>query len=147
MTGLLLHNGDKGESTWAPSYPSGNLLVLPCSTDQVHAATQAWRGFSSVQSLSRVWLCNPWITARQASLSITNSQNLLKLMPIDGGHDATDAGWWCHPAISSSDIPFFSCPQYLPASGYFQMNQPFTWGGQSIEVSASASVLPMNTQY
>ena len=37
MTGLLLHNGDKGESTWAPSYPSGNLLVLPCSTDQVHA--------------------------------------------------------------------------------------------------------------
>ena len=59
MMGLLLHNGDKGEHMWDPSYPSGYLLVLPRSTDQVHAATQAWRGFSSVQSLSRVWLCNP----------------------------------------------------------------------------------------
>ena len=53
---------------------------------------------------------------------------------------------WCHPAISSSDVPFSSCPQSLPASGSFQMSQLFTWGGQSIGVSASASVLPMNTQ-
>ena len=54
--------------------------------------------------------------------------------------------WWCHPAISSSLVPFFSCPQSLPASGSFPMNQLFAWGGQSIGVSASASVLPMNTQ-
>ena len=53
---------------------------------------------------------------------------------------------WCHPAISSSVIPFSSCPQSLPASGSFQMNQLFAWGGQSIGVSASASVLPINTQ-
>ena len=53
---------------------------------------------------------------------------------------------WCHPAISSSVVPFSSCPQSLPASGSFQMSQLFTWGGQSIEVSASASVLPVNTQ-
>ena len=53
---------------------------------------------------------------------------------------------WCHPAISSSVIPFSSCPQSLPASGSFPMNQLFTSGGQSIRVSASASVLPMNTQ-
>ena len=53
--------------------------------------------------------------------------------------------WW-HPAISSSVIPFSSCPQSLPASGYFPMSQFFAWGGQSIEVSASASVLPVNTQ-
>ena len=53
---------------------------------------------------------------------------------------------WCHPAISSSVVPFFSCPQFLPASGSFPMSQLFTWGGQSIRVSASASVLPMNTQ-
>ena len=52
---------------------------------------------------------------------------------------------WCHPAISSSVIPF-SCPQSLPASGSFPKSQHFTWGGQSIGVSASASVLPMNTQ-
>ena len=54
---------------------------------------------------------------------------------------------WCHPAISSSVISFFSCPQSLPVSGSFPMSQLFAWGGQSIGVSASASVLPMNTQY
>ena len=53
---------------------------------------------------------------------------------------------WCHPAISSSVVPFSSCPQSLPASGSFPMSQFFAWGGQSIGVSASASVLPMNTQ-
>ena len=53
---------------------------------------------------------------------------------------------WCHPAISSSFVPFSSCPQSLPASGSFPMSQLFAWGGQSIGVSASASVLPMNTQ-
>ena len=56
------------------------------------------------------------------------------------------SSWWCHPAISSSIIPFYSCPQSLPASGSFPRTQLFTWGGQSIGVSASASVLPMNTQ-
>ena len=53
---------------------------------------------------------------------------------------------WCHPAISSSVVPFSSCPQSVPASGSFPMSQHFTWGGQSTVVSASASVLPMNTQ-
>ena len=53
---------------------------------------------------------------------------------------------WCHPAISSSVISFSSYPQSLPASGSFPMSQLFTSGGQSIGVSASASVLPMNTQ-
>ena len=52
----------------------------------------------------------------------------------------------CHPAISSSVVPFSSCPQSLPASGSFPLSQLFTWGGQSIGVSASASVLPINTQ-
>ena len=54
---------------------------------------------------------------------------------------------WCHPAISSSVVPFSSHTQSLPASGSFRINQLFTWGGQNIGVSASASVLPMNTQY
>ena len=52
---------------------------------------------------------------------------------------------WCHPIISSSGIPFSSCPQSFPASGSFQMSQLFP-SGQSIRVSASTSVLPMNTQ-
>ena len=53
---------------------------------------------------------------------------------------------WCHPAISSSVVPFSSCPQSLQASESFPMSQLFAWGGQSIGVSASALVLPMNTQ-
>ena len=53
---------------------------------------------------------------------------------------------WCHPTISSSDVPFSSCLQSFPASGSFQMSQFFTSGGHSIGVSASASVLPMNIQ-
>ena len=54
--------------------------------------------------------------------------------------------WWCHPTISSSVIPVSSCPQSFPASGSFQTSQLYVSGGQSIGVSASASVLPMNTQ-
>ena len=57
--------------------------------------------------------------------------------------DSCASSRWCHPAISSSVVPF-SCPQSLPASGSFPMTQLFAWGGQSI--GASASVLPMNTQ-
>ena len=53
---------------------------------------------------------------------------------------------WCHPTISSSVVPFFSCPQSFPAQGYFQMSQFFTSGDQSIGVSASASVLSINIQ-
>ena len=53
---------------------------------------------------------------------------------------------WCHPTISSSVIPFSSCLQSYPASGSFQMSQLFAWGGQSTGVSASTSVLPLNTQ-
>ena len=63
--------------------------------------------------------------------------HLFKLMSIESG---------CHPAISSSVVSFSSCPQSLPASGSFPMSQLIAWGGQSIGVSASASVLPMNTQ-
>jgi len=67
--------------------------------------------------------------------------------PTTGIHsNSCPSSWWCHPAISSSVIPFSSCPQSLPASESLPMSQLFTWGGQSIGVSASTSVLPMNTQ-
>ena len=56
------------------------------------------------------------------------------------------SGRWCHPAISSSVMPFSSCPQTLPVSGSFPMSQLVASGGQSIGASASASVLPKNTQ-
>ena len=89
--------------------------------------------FSSVQLLSRVQLfAAPWIAAHQASLSITNSQSSSKLMSIKS-------------MMPFSILPFSSCPQSLPASKSFQTCQPFTWGSQSIGVSALASVFPMNT--
>ena len=69
------------------------------------------------------------------------------LPPTPGVHsNSCPSSWWCHPAISSSVVPFSSCPKSLPASGSFPMSQLFAWGGQSIGVSALASVLPMNTQ-
>ena len=69
------------------------------------------------------------------------------LSPTPGIHPNSGAlSRWCHPAISSSVIPFSSCPQSLPASESFPMSQLFAWGGQSTGVSASASVLPMNIQ-
>ena len=67
--------------------------------------------------------------------------------PTPGVHsDSCPSSPWCHPAISSSVVPFFSCPQPLPASKSFPMSQLFTWGGQSTGVSALASFLPKNTK-
>ena len=93
---------------------------------------------SSVQSLSRVQLfATPWTTACQAALSIINFRSWPNSCALSR---------WCHPTISSSVVPFSSCPQSFPASGSFQMSQLFASGGQSIGVLASTSVLPMNTQ-
>ena len=67
--------------------------------------------------------------------------------PSPGVHsNSHPLSWWCHPAISSSVIPFSSCPQSLPASESFPMSQLFAWGGQSTGVSALASFLPKNAQ-
>ena len=93
--------------------------------------------FSSVHSVMTDSLRSHWPAARQASLSITNSRSLLKLMFIKLG---------CHPTISSSVVPFSFCLQSFPASGSFPMSQFFPSGGQSIGVSASALDLPMNIQ-
>ena len=105
------------------------------SSQLSHWGTLHW-GFSSVQSLSRVWLfATPWTAALQASLSITNSWNLVKPMLIGS-------------VISSNHLilcPPLLLPSIFPASGPF-MSQFFTSGGPSIGVSASASVLPMNIQ-
>ena len=98
-----------------------------------------WRWLDqSVQWLSRIRVfVTPWTAARQASLSITNSRSLLKLKPLSR---------WCHPTISSLVVPFSSHLRSFPESGSFQISQLFPSGGQRIGVSASTSVLPMNTQ-
>ena len=94
--------------------------------------------FSSVQSLSRVWLfATPWTAAHQASCP----------SPTPRVHpNPCSLCQWCHPTISSSVIPFSSCLQSFKASGPFQMSQLSASGGQSTGVSASTSVPPMNTQ-
>ena len=67
--------------------------------------------------------------------------------PTPGVHsDSCPSSWWCHPAISSSVVPFSSWPQSLPASESFPMSHLFTWGGQSTGVSALASFLPKKSQ-
>ena len=93
---------------------------------------------SSVQSLSRVRLfVTPWTAAARP----------LCPSPTPGVHpNPCSSSRWCHPTISSSAVPFSSCPQSFPASESFQMSQLFTAGGQSIGVSTSTSVLSMNTQ-
>ena len=94
--------------------------------------------FSSVQSLSRVQLFEtPWTAACQASLSFTISWSCSNSCP---------SSQWYHSTILSSAVPFSSCFQSSPASRSFPMSWLFSSGGQSIGASASASVLPMNTQ-
>ena len=94
--------------------------------------------FSSVQSLSCVWIfAIPWTVAHQASLSITNSQSLLKLMAIKSVMPSN------HLTLCR---PLLSCLLSCPLSESFLMSQFFKSGGQSVGVSASATVCPMNIQ-
>ena len=97
--------------------------------------------FSSVRSLNPVWLSD--------SLWPHESQHARPACPSLTPRvysNPCPLSWWCHTAISSSVVPFSFCPRYLPAWGSFPMSQLFAWGGQSTGASASASVLPMNTQ-
>ena len=105
------------------------------ASDYEESACSAGVQFSS---LSHVRLFpTSWTAACQASLSITNSMSLLKLMSIESVMPST---------ISSSVVPFSSCLQSFSASGSFTVSQFFTSGGQSIGASASTSVLPLSIQ-
>ena len=151
LPSLLQHQNSKASTVWhsaffivqlSPSYmTTGKTIAFLWQTfvgKLMSLLFNMLSQFSSVQSLSHVWLfVTPWIVARQASCPSS----------APGVHsDSRPSSQWCHPAISSSVIPFSSCPQSLPASGSLLMSQLFTWGGQSTGVSALASVLPMNTQ-
>ena len=105
--------------------------ILECSHDHYHLLSTYYVQFSSVVAQSCM---TPH--ARPPCPSPTRRVY----------SDTCPLSQWCHPTVSSSLIPFSSCLQSFPASGSFQMSQFFTSGGQSIRVSASTSVLPMNTQ-
>ena len=131
--------------TWGIQFPLN--VCLPRRKTLFWWISELGLSFSSVQLLSCVWLFGPHESqhARPPCPSPTP-----RVYP-----NSCPSCQWCHPAISSSVIPFSSCPssvipfsscpQSLPASGSFPMSQLFAWGGQSIGVSALASVLPMNT--
>jgi len=96
--------------------------------------------FSSVQSSRSLMSDSLWLHELQHSRPPCPS-------PTPGVYsNSCPSSQWCHPAISSSAVPFSSCPQSLPASGSFPMSQLFSWGGQSTGVSALASVLPKKSQ-
>ena len=110
---------------------NSELKVILCMYDN---NDYKWLFCCSVAKSCSIFVTS-WTAACQASLSFTMSLRLLKLM----------LSWWCHLTISSSVVSF-SCLQSFPSSGSFPESQLFTSGGQSIGVSASASVLPMNIQ-
>ena len=124
-------------------------------------------GCSIFYSLSSCWHCWGYIWtlvwviwSKSGSVQFSHSVGLNLLRPHGPRHarppclsptpgvysNSNPLSQWCYPTISSSVVPFSSCPQSLPASGSFQMSQLFTSGGQRIGVSASVSVLPVNTQ-
>ena len=128
---MSIQNPGRGHSQWCYSYGPKVDTAQMSSTDK-------------------------WISSVQFTHSVVSDS----LRPHESQHarppcpsppprvhsDSRPSSPWCHPAISSSVVPVSSCPQSLPASGSFPVSQFFTSGGQSIGVSASASVLPMNTQ-
>ena len=103
-------------------------------------SSKTWVNISSVQFSCSVTSDSLWPHELQHARSPCPS-------PTPGVHsNSHPSSWWCHPAISSSVIPFCSFPQSLPASESFPMSQLFAWGGRSTGVSALASFLPKNTQ-
>ena len=128
---------DSIEPSWNRPSPISSALAPPWST--------CW--ISSVQLLSHVWFfVTPWTAAHQASLQILKFTHTHVHWVSDAIQPSRPLSQWCHPTISSSVVPFSSHLQSFPAPGSFQMSQFFTSGGQSIGVSASAWVLPMNIQ-
>ena len=144
-------------STSWRSYP--NQIIIPDSSPWVlFCFLRIWQALLNMESWIKSWnyTKESYIFSVQFSRSVVSDS----LRPHESQHarppcpsptsrvhsDSRPLGQWCHPAISSSVIPFSSCPQSLPASESFPMSQLFAWGGQSTGVSALASFLPRNTQ-
>ena len=133
------------------------IIALQWCVDFFCMTTWISHKYTWVPSINILELCfKTWLSSVQFSCSVVSDS----LRPHELQHarppcpsptpraypNSCPLNRWCHPAISSSGVPFSSCPQSLPASGSFPMSQLFAWGGQSTGVSALASVLPMNTQ-
>ena len=142
---------------WGPKWKPVLSPVCTCSWGTGEASqVPVW--LWATRSAGRApWL---WLPLQFSSIQFSHSVVSASLQPHESQHtrppcpsrtpglhsNSCPSSRWCHPAISSSVIPFSSCPQSLPASEFFPMRQLFAWGGQSTGVSALASVLPKNTQ-
>ena len=124
-----------------------------------NTTVQKYQFFSTQPSLWSTSHIHTWLLEKPSVSQFSSvTQSCLTLRPHESQHarppcpsltpgvysNPCPSSWWCHSTISSSVVPFSSCPQSIPASGSFPMSQLVAWGGQSW-VSASASVLPMNT--
>ena len=114
------------------------MLYIVCYN--IHSSTHVADMFSSVQFSRSVMSDSLWPHGLQHARPPCSSPTP-RVYP-----NSCPLSWWCHPTISSSAVPFSYCPQSFPASESFQMSQLFASGGQSIGVSDSTSVLPINTQ-
>ena len=128
LCGLAWHASQAAFLDWFP----GRLLIGDVMTHSV-----LWSHCYCSVTKSCPALCNPMNCS-------TPGFSILHYLPVCS--NSCPLIQWCHPTTSSSDSPFFSCPQSFPASGSFPMSQFFALGGQSVGASASASVLPMNIQ-
>ena len=130
-------------------WKKGNSLTLLVGM-QTSTATLENSVEIPLKTGNRTAICQFSCSVMSDSLRPPESQHHARppcLSPTPGVHsNSCPSSRWCHTAISSSVVPFSSCPQCLPGSESFPMSQHFVWGGQNIGVSALASVLPMNTQ-
>ena len=120
-------------------------MLKPDDTKQPHKSITKYQFYSAVQFSSVQF--SPSVVSD--SLRPHESQHARPPCPSPTPRvypNSCPLSWWCHLAISSSVVPFSSCLQSFPELGSFQMSQVFTSGGQSIRVSALASLLPMNIQ-
>ena len=113
-------------------------MTQPCSPEDLGLISQVKHAISSFQSFSRVRFF--------ATHGVQHARPPCPSPTPRAYSNSCPSSPWCHPTISSSVVPFSSCPQSFPASGSFQTSQFLTSGGQSVGVSTSASVLPMNIQ-
>ena len=148
-------------SGWVPLGLASSICLLSKGLSRVFSSITGWKHqfFLTQSSLGSKSHIHTWLLEK-SSVQFSRSVMSDSLWPHEPQHarppcpsltsrvhpDPCPLNRWCHPTVSSSVVPFSSCPHSFPASGSFQMSQLFTSGGQSIGVSASTSVLPMNTQ-
>ena len=121
----------------------GNSNPLQCSCLENPRDRGGW--WAAIHGVAQSWT---WLKQLSSSSNSNSSSSRPPCpSPTPGVHsNSCPSSQWCHPAISSSVVPFSSCPQSLPASGSFPMSQHFAWRGQIIGAPALASVLPKNIQ-